>query len=71
MKDIRDYDYIQTLIQNYKGNNLQLTMEDNFIIVSFMGSKHGNEVEVTIAAPYTLELYAALNILLKHVNHGY
>ena len=60
MQYIKDYNYIRNLIQTYEGENLQVTIENNFIITSFVGNKGGNEIEVTTATPYTLELYKAL-----------
>lgn len=71
MRKIKDYDYIASLIKTYEGKNIQVAMEFNFVVVSFLGNEGGNEIEVTTVAPYTLELYAALNILSKHLNHGY
>lgn len=71
MKDIKDYDYIRSLIETYDGKNIEVTTENNFIITSFVGNEGGNEIEVTNATPYTLELYSALKILSKHLNHGY
>lgn len=71
MREIKDYDYIASLIKTYGGKNIQVAIEFNFVVVSFLGNEGGNEVEVTATAPYTLELYAALNILSKHLNHGY
>ena len=71
MRNIKDYDYIAGLIRTYEGKNLQVTTENNFIVTSFIGNESGNEIEVTTATPYTLELYSALKILSKHLNHGY
>lgn len=68
MKYIKDYNYIRGLIKTYEGKNLQIAIENNFIITSFIGNKGGNEIEVTTATPYTLELYKAL---IKYANRGY
>lgn len=68
MRNIENYDYIRGLIRVYEGKNLQVTKEDNSIIISFLGNEGGNEVIITATAPYTSELYSAL---IRYANHGF